>query len=215
MKTLLFDLDGTLIDSRADLTSAVNCALQAAGRPPKSQDEVVPHVGNGLQILLKQVLGPSANGALKLATEAFIAYYDAHCVDETTLYDGVLDGLNDLKTSARFAVVTNKPAGFAKKIIERLDLSPLLPVVIGGDSLAERKPHPAPFLKALHDLGGEAASALVVGDGPQDVKGGQAAGLKTCVAQYGYGYAPSLLELKPDYTIKAFKELKEIVLWQR
>jgi phosphoglycolate phosphatase len=213
IETVLFDLDGTLIDSRADLTSSVNHALRTIGRPTRTEAEVVPHVGNGLGMLLSAIIGPVQESILKQATDAFVAHYDEHCVDETTLYEGVLPTINALRAKTRLGVVTNKPRGFAVKILEKLDVGDIISVVIGGDTLPERKPHPAPLLRAVKDLGGLVASTLVVGDGIQDIKAGQAAGSRTCVARYGYGFSKELLEMKPDYTIQTFDELKEIVLW--
>lgn len=207
---VLFDLDGTLIDSRADLTSAVNAGLKAIGRPPQLMEEIVPHVGNGLNELLTQVMG-GPDPRLDTAIDAFSEYYDEHCVDETSLYGGVKETLEALTKKARLGVVTNKPERFARRIVEELGVGDLLPVVVGGDTLDERKPHPAPIQKAVKDLKADFAGTLMVGDGSPDFLSGQAAGTMTCAALYGYGFREEFLKLKPTFCINQFIELKEIV----
>ncbi len=211
IKTLLFDLDGTLIDSRVDLASAVNFALKSAGRPMKSQDEIIPHVGNGLRILLGNVMGPSDSPSMEKAIAGFSYYYLDHCVDKTTLYDGVRDTIESFSGKITMGIVTNKPKVFSEMIIKSLGLAPFISFIIGGDSLPERKPHPAPLFEALKALNGSPTSALMLGDGPQDIQAGHAAGTQTAVARYGYGYRPETLDLKPDYVVDRFTDLKEIV----
>lgn len=211
IETVLFDLDGTLIDSRRDLSNAVNHALEAVGQPRQSEDEIVPHVGNGLRVLLSEVMGPVSDDTLEAAIRAFSKFYEGHCVEHTVLYDGVGPVIRELSARRRIGIVTNKPEHFARKIVMELGIGELIGAVVGGDSIAERKPHPAPVLKAMRDLGGVCESALIVGDGAQDIQAGQAAGTLTCVARYGYGFRSDSLELKPNFQINRFIELKEIV----
>lgn len=212
IQTLLFDLDGTLVDSRADLADAVNRTLADAGLPEQAEDEIVLHVGNGMRMLLAEVMGPVPSETLERGIRVFADYYDEHCVDKTVLYPGVRECLSDLRSRAKFAVVTNKPVRFTEKILMRLGIRGMIDTVVGGDSLSERKPHPAPMLKALKDITANPDSALVVGDGHQDVQSGQAAGLRTCVARYGYGYRAGSTDLSPDFWIDRFHDLKEIVI---
>ena len=211
IKTLLFDLDGTLIDSRADLANAVNFALESSGQPKKPHDEIIPHIGNGLRVLLSEVFGPVSEEVLESGIASFSAHYDQHCVDQTILYENVLDILTDLSSSRQIGVVTNKPEKFSEKIIHKLGLSNIISVIVGGDSLPEKKPHPAPVLKALRDLGAESESSLFVGDGIQDIQAGKTASLLTCIARYGFGFRSESIDLKPDFQIHRFNELKEIV----
>jgi phosphoglycolate phosphatase len=210
--TVLFDLDGTLIDSRLDLANAVNNALRVVGLPEQTEAEITPHVGNGLRVLLGEIMGPVAESVLDRGITAFSEFYDEHCVDLTVWYPGVADFVRSTRGAKKFAVVTNKPERFAIKIVKKLGLLDELPVIIGGDTLPQRKPHPAPVLKALSALGAETGSALMVGDGFQDVVAGQTAGVLTCIAEYGYGFRSTSLDLKPDFKIRSFAELKEIVL---
>jgi len=211
IETLLFDLDGTLVDSRRDLANAVNFALESVDQPRQSEEEIVPHVGNGLRILLSEVMGPVPDEMLEIATRSFSIYYDAHCVDHTVLYENVQAVMTGISIDRKIGVVTNKPEAFAQKIIRHFGLSDMIGVIVGGDSLPEKKPHPAPVLKAVRDLGGDVQSAMVVGDGAQDIQAGQAAGLLTCIARYGYGFRSESLTLKPDFQINRFIELKEIM----
>jgi phosphoglycolate phosphatase len=212
IRTVLFDLDGTLVDSRVDLASAVHFALKATGQPHQPDENIIPHVGNGLRVLLSEVLGPVEEDVLTTAIAAFEAFYDLHCVKNTVLYENVLDCLKELHENIILGVVTNKPVRFAEKIIRGLNFNNFISVIVGGDSLPERKPHPAPLLKAVTDVEGSADTTLIVGDGAQDIMAGQAAGVRTCIARYGYGYKPDFLDLKPDYYIDDFREIKEIVL---
>lgn len=212
LKVLLLDLDGTLIDSRHDLTDAVNAALRAVDQPERSEAEVVPHVGNGLRVLLKEVLGPVSDEALAKAMAAFSEYYGRHCVDKTVLYPDVLDVLRDIHTHVQLGVVTNKPHRFADQILTKLGLGDIVSTIIGGDSIAERKPHPAPVLKAIYNLGSTPEQALMVGDGTQDIQAGQSAGVLTGLVRYGFGFRTEALDLKPDFVLSRFREIKEIVL---
>ena len=212
ISAVLFDLDGTLVDSRADLVSAVNHALELAGRPGQTEAQITPHIGNGMVRLVSGVFGAVPEEVLAAGVAAFAAYYDEHCLDSTRLYDDVKDGLEALAPRAKLAVVTNKPAAFTERILRGLGIRNHISSVVGGDSLPERKPHPAPLLKALNDLNASPLHALMVGDGMQDLLAGGAAGVRTCLARYGYGTSNDAAALSPTYTIDAFRDIKEIVL---
>ncbi|OVE76791.1 hypothetical protein BVX98_04725 [bacterium F11] len=212
MNTIIFDLDGTLIDSREDLASAVNHALQTIGKPQKSTNEIIEHVGYGLAYLLENTVGPVDQKELRKGTEAFQQFYKVHCVDVTRPYKHVLRILKELALVAKLGMVTNKPKTFTELIVTNLGLDQYVSVRIAGDTIQERKPHPAPLLEALRILGGDVHSAYMVGDGIQDVEAGKNAGMKTCVARYGFGFREEIMEFKPDFVIDDFSELKEIVI---
>jgi phosphoglycolate phosphatase len=212
IEAVWFDLDGTLIDSRLDLANAVNHALRTVGLPEQTEAEITPQVGNGLRVLLGEVMGPVPEASLERAMSAFSEYYDEHCVDLTVLYPGVAEFMLPLRGVKKFAVVTNKPERFAIKIVRKLGLAEMMTAIVGGDTLSQRKPHPAPVFKALSELGCEPDSALMVGDGMPDMLAAQTAGVRTCIAEYGFGFRPESLDLKPDFKIRRFTELKEIVL---
>lgn len=210
--TILFDLDGTLVDSREDLTDAVNHALRTLGLDEKPASAIVPHVGDGLRMLLRGVLPPVDDESFLRAVGAFTTFYQEHCVDKTRLYPDVASTIDRLSKSMNIGVVTNKPMAFSRKILGVLGIENHVKTLIGGDSVSEKKPHPAPLLAAIKNLGGDEASALMVGDGVQDVTAGKNAGIKTCVARYGFGYRPETMALEPDFAINDFKEIKEILL---
>ncbi len=210
-QTLLLDLDGTLVDSRADLASAVNHTLAHLGHPPQTIEEIVPRIGNGLRRLLIDSIGLMDVDVLVQAKNVFEDYYAHHCLDQTVLYEGVRDGLAHFTNKLKLGVVTNKPHAFAIKILAHLDLLKIFGVVIGGDSLPKGKPDPEPLHEALRVLKAEASTALIVGDGIQDVQAGQAAGVRTCLVRYGFGFNEGLMKLGPDHAIHRFIELKEIV----
>lgn len=212
IKAVVFDLDGTLVDSRADIAGAVNHALRSNGQPEQSEADIVPHVGNGMRVLISEVFGPVPDETLNAGVRSFVDYYEKHCLDQTRLYPGVDEALRELSRNARLAIVTNKPVMFTEQILRGLGIRDRLSAVVGGDSLAERKPHPAPVLKALDELGASPLASLMVGDGIQDIMAGQAAGVQTCVALYGYGFNADTLDLRPTFSINTFSDIKEIVL---
>jgi len=211
IKTIIFDLDGTLIDSEGDLARAVNHALKAIGEPRQPQARITSFIGNGLRFLLINVLGPGKENLFPQARVAFNEYYLAHCTDKTKLYPGVLDFLKKYSPKLKMAIVTNKPQVFAEKIAEDLGIDRYFSLISGGDSFPKGKPHPQPLLEALAKMGGKPETSLMVGDGPQDLEAGKAAGIKTCVVRYGFGFKESLIELIPDFVIDQFKELENIV----
>jgi phosphoglycolate phosphatase len=210
-QTLLLDLDGTLIDSRLDLVSAVNHTLVQLGYPKQEFNEIVPRIGNGLRRLLRESIGLNDDAVLLKAKGIFETYYGDHCMDETVLYDDVAEVLGHFSNKLKLAVVTNKPRAFAEKILDEFGLKSIFPVVLGGDSLPKAKPDPELLWLAIEKLGGDRVTALMVGDGPQDLQAGKAAGVKTCMVRYGFGFHESLMNLNPDHLIKKFIELKEIV----
>jgi phosphoglycolate phosphatase len=208
---VLFDLDGTLIDSRADLVASVNAGLIQAGRPAQSADQIVPHVGNGMAMLIRGVLGPHDAGTFDLAVHGFNAHYERHCVDSTVAYTDVNAGLAFLSSGAALGGVTNNPEGLARTILTALGLMEFIRVVVGGDTLPQRKPDPAPVRFALEKINVAPAEALMVGDGEQDLDAAQRAGVRTCLVRYGYGFRPETMALRPDFVIDGFSQLKEIV----
>lgn len=210
--TVLFDLDGTLVDSRTDLSNAVNHALETVGRPRQPEKKIIPYVGNGLKSLISSVLGKSSPETLEVAVKAFEDFYNDHCVDKTVLYEQVFDSLKVLSNRAKLGIVTNKPFRFAEKIVRQLGIQSFLTVIIGGDSTPEKKPHPTPILEGVKRTGGNCSETILVGDGHQDMLAGRAAGLFTCAARYGYGFTPLILDYGPDFIIDRFEQLKEIVL---
>ena len=193
-RTFLFDLDGTLADTLADIAASTNHVRQAHGLPPAGRDAVARLVGDGARTLLARALAevlPAAGDERERQLDAAFADYAAHhqqqCLREVTLYPGVREFLLAQRDAgAALAVVTNKPERFAVPIVLHLGLGELLPVVVGGDTLPVRKPDPAPLRLALDRLGRPLAGAVMVGDGVQDLRAGKALGVRTIACMFGF-----------------------------
>jgi phosphoglycolate phosphatase len=208
---VLFDFDGTLVDPLDDLTGAANAAREAVGLEPLPRETVRGFVGDGLVAFLQRSLPAEY---IERAQPVFKAYYREHLTDHTRVYAGVPETLARLQDAGcRMAVVTNKPVVFTRQIMDELKVKPFISVVLGVDSLPQRKPEPEPFLKALELLGGkEKSEALVVGDGHQDIKAARAAQLPVCGVLYGMGLPERVRQLAPDYMIERMEDLPRIVL---
>ncbi len=186
---VLLDLDGTLIDSRRDLATAVNLMRAELGGTPLPVDVVVGHVGDGVgQLVARSTADLQGDLDLDLAVATMLRHYHEHLVDETTLYPGTLEALEELREAGwSLAVVTNKPVAPAKILCDRLEISKWIEVVIGGDSCEHAKPHPEPLILALRRLGEPARGSWMVGDHRADLLAGRRTGLRRCFCRYGFG----------------------------
>lgn len=191
-QALLFDLDGTLVDSVPDLARCVNAALQAIGRPPVSEAQVRGWVGNGAARLLHRALTGCRDGEAPAAQHAaamavFDAHYGAEPCRDSRLYPWVARTLAALHARGlRLAVVTNKPERFVAPLLTALGVADRFDALVGGDSTARLKPDPLPVEMALAKLGCPACDALLVGDSRIDMAAGRAAGVATVAVRYGY-----------------------------
>ena len=205
---VVFDLDGTLIDSAPDLAVAVDATLAERDLPPASVDKVRHWVGNGSHKLIERALadafGAAAEtldaGEIDAAHDRFLAHYaDAPCV-RTQLYDGVRECLQAMQArDIACVLVTNKPAAFLPAILEQFALTSFFALTLGGDSLSEKKPHPAPLLHAAEHTDVVPARALMVGDSRHDVQAGKAAGFRTLAVTYGYNHGEPIADSAPDH----------------
>lgn len=211
--TVVFDLDGTLVDSAPDLHAAVNRVLgEGLGRPPLPMEAIRGMVGQGARRLVEQALeatGGIAAPGLDPWTERFLELYGADPARLTTVWPGVVDQLDSLRRQGvELAVCTNKPEVPSHTLLKAVGLAPYFGAVVGGDTLAVKKPDPAPLLAAIQRVGGEPASAVLVGDSPHDVATARAAGVPVVAVTFGYSkVAPA--ELGADRLIDAFTELPE------
>lgn len=205
-----FDLDGTLVDSSADLAAAVNHVLASIGLPPLGIAEVCRNIGGGGRRMLSLSLadaGIDPPDALDAHYAALLAYYADHIVDATRPYPGVTDTLDALRrTGARLAVVTNKGERLAVKLLDALGLTDRFDCVIGGDSVAHGKPAPDPILEMLRRCGG--GPAAFVGDSEYDVAAAHAAGIPCVAVSFGFPGKP-IAELGADAMIDDFAALPE------
>jgi len=184
---IIFDLDGTLIDSRADLALAVNLTRAELDLPPIAQAQVVGFVGEGVRRLLSRAI-PERPELLAQALEINERHYRAHLLDQTRLYPGVAEALETFRLRGlRLMVVTNKPREFTGLILEGLGIQGLMAAVVGGGDGPGLKPDPAPLRLALDRAGCAAAGSWMAGDHFTDLEAGRRAGLKRCYCRYGFG----------------------------
>ncbi len=209
IKALLFDLDGTLVDSAEDLMDALNEVLVGEGLRRVSGAEVRSMIGDGALKLVERGL-VETGGDLRRSDELlaiFLKIYEPRSSRKTRPYPGVLDTLGGLRKSGlHLAIVTNKPEVATRLITNALGLTPFFGAVVGGDTLPERKPHRAPVEEALRRLGVGASEALMVGDSCHDVEAAHAAGLKAAVVSYGYAHGDPR-GLGADFVIDHFSDL--------
>jgi phosphoglycolate phosphatase len=215
IRLVIFDLDGTLIDSRLDLVHSVNAALRHIGRPELPEDVIASYVGDGAPMLIRRALGAEADdeALVKTGLEFFLSYYREHKLDHTTLYDGILDALRVIQgrngLSRTMAVLTNKPVRPSVAIVEALGLGPFFSAVYGGNSFATKKPDPEGAREILRETGVPAEDTLMVGDSHVDVGTARNAGLWSCGVTYGF--APHTLNPDPpDVVVDSCDELAQL-----
>jgi phosphoglycolate phosphatase len=216
IKLVIFDLDGTLVDSRLDLVHSVNAALRHIGRPSLPDDVIASYVGDGAPILIQRALGGDAvdEATVRQGLQFFLSYYREHKLDHTTVYDGVHEALAAIQrasngTPRKMAVLSNKPVVPSRAIIEAFGLARFFVQVYGGNSFATKKPDPEGALKLLEETGVPPHQAVIVGDSHIDIETGKNAGLWTVGVTYGF--APHTLPATPpDILIDLPRELSEI-----
>ena len=188
IQTVLFDLDGTLLDTAPDLANALNATLRLNGLPPLPYEQIRPVVSHGGQALIKLgfSLGPG-HADFEPLKKQLLDYYQAHIAEQTSLFPGMSDVLNSIeKLDLNWGVVTNKPAWLTQPLMDAVDLTRRASTIVSGDTLDERKPHPAPLLYACKVTGSKPDTCLYVGDAQRDIEAGHNAGMPTLVALFGY-----------------------------
>jgi phosphoglycolate phosphatase len=206
VRLLIFDLDGTLIDSRLDLVHSVNAALEHMGRLTLPHELIESYVGNGVAVLIQRALGPNpAEEEVERGQKFFLAYYREHMLDNTVAYPGVPETLEALRDRP-MAVLTNKPVRFSEDIIAGLGLARYFRFVYGGNSFASKKPDPIGVQTLLRDLDTPPQEAMMVGDSGVDVRTARNAGIWACGVSYGLGL-DSMRADPPDVMLDNFSEL--------
>jgi phosphoglycolate phosphatase len=229
IKLVIFDLDGTLIDSRLDLVHSVNAALRHIGRPELPDDVIASYVGDGAPILIQRALGGEVvdDALVRQGLQFFLSYYREHKLDHTTVYGGVFEALQSIQNSPRqssngnhrsnsndvtrqMVVLTNKPVVPSRAIVEALGMGPFFSQIYGGNSFATKKPDPEGARKLLEESGVRPEEAVIVGDSHVDVETGRNAGLWTVGVTYGfaphtlYGDPPDVLVDTPGELVEVF-----------
>ncbi|HET9400176.1 MAG TPA: HAD-IA family hydrolase [Candidatus Acidoferrales bacterium] len=210
VRAVIFDLDGTLIDSKLDLVLAVNAAMTHMGRAELDHETIATYVGNGAPVLMRRALGTNASDEqCQRALDFFLRYYREHMLDNTVAYPGVREGLAAMNGLA-MAVLTNKPVRISQMILDGLGLAAYFRFVYGGNSFETKKPDPYGVNLLLKDFGVSAREALIVGDSDVDVQTARNAGTWACGVSYGLG-SHKLNEVPPDVMLDSLAELPAIL----
>jgi phosphoglycolate phosphatase len=213
---LLFDLDGTLLDSAPDLATAVDQMLVTLGYAAVGEQWVRRWIGNGAQVLVRRALAhaqqvPEAgidDPQLAEALKVFMACYQACCCQLSRLYDGVIGALQHWQhCGIAMACVTNKPGRFTQPLLAHYGLLGFMPVAVSGDSLSLKKPAPEPLLHACELMSVRPSSAVMVGDSVNDVLAARAAGMPVACVDYGYNHGEPIATAGPDSVISSLIEL--------
>jgi phosphoglycolate phosphatase len=221
---LIFDFDGTLVDTRLDITNAVNDMLARFGMPPKPVDEITSYVGDGIGKIVERSLGKAggaaddgggkiegresgaAGPALEEAVKAFREAYARRLLENTAPYPGVLETLAELDGRVK-AILTNKAYEFTKAISDGLGFTPHFAVILGGDSVKERKPSTEGVELILDATGIARERAVMIGDGPNDVLTAKNAGIASIYVTYGFNPPSAVVSLDPDIVVDDPREI--------
>jgi phosphoglycolate phosphatase len=216
IKLLIFDLDGTLIDSQLDLIHSINAMLWHFGKAELPGEVIATYVGDGAPMLVRRALGdPEDEKFVQEALNYFLAYYREHKLDNTLIYDGVREALTSIRQSRNgqprtMAVLSNKPVNPSRAILEGLGVAEFFTQIYGGNSFPTKKPDPLGAQKLLEETGCLPKETVIVGDSSNDVLTGRNAGLWTVGVTYGF--APQSLELTPpDVLVDSPRELAEVL----
>ncbi len=209
VRLILFDLDGTLIDSKQDIATSVNSMMGLLNLPPLPHETIYEFVGNGVTPLIRQAVATAGGMDFDRALEIFKAYYMEHCLDTTTLFPGVLEVFRHLAGIPK-VVLTNKSQGFSEKILQGLGLTPLLKGIYGGDTEFPKKPDPAVVhhLMKIHKAG--ASETIMVGDSSVDMETGRRAGILTAGVTYGLRPREEILGCRPDLILESITDLLKL-----
>jgi phosphoglycolate phosphatase len=206
VRAIVFDLDGTLIDSKDDLILSVNAALAELGRPALPNEQIASYIGQGAPVLIRRALGDAASDEeCRRGLEFFLAYYETHKMDHTTLYPGVREGLAQL-AGFPLVILTNKPARISLRILQELKLANLFRAIYGGNSFSTKKPDPLGMNTILGELGVRPRETVLVGDSEIDVQTARNAGTWVATVTYGFG-AHRLDAFPPDFFLGSLIEL--------
>src|ERR1017187_2464191 len=210
VRLLVFDLDGTLVDSKQDLALSVNAMRKEMGLAPLTLELISSYVGHGVMLLVRRSLGSHATDEnVEKGLAFFLDYYRQHMLDNTAPYPGVSEALEKLK-GHKMAVLTNKPVNFSREMISRLGFAPYFSYVYGGNSFPQKKPDPVGLHKLMEDLQVSPRETVMEGDSDTDILTGRNAGVLTCGVTYGFG-AETLEKASPDLTIDDMRELPPLL----
>ena len=208
IKLIMFDLDGTLVDTALDITNALNFAIKPYDMKSLTVEDTIKMVGEGVSRLVEKVLTAERMQLKSDVMKRFIEYYSEHLTDNSKVYPHIKETLENLAGFWK-AVISNKREDPSKRLIKELGLSEYFDLIIGSDSAGERKPSPLPVLYVINKLGISIEESIIVGDSNYDIEAGKKAGVKTIAVTYGYRPRESLTEA--DYVIDDIRELVPLV----
>jgi len=204
IKLIIFDLDGTLVDTSGDITNALNYALKPYGLRDLTVEDTIKMVGEGITRLIEKILENERIQMRDTVIKRFLDYYSEHLVDFSTLYPHVRETLEKLNGYKK-AVISNKREYLSTRLLDKLDLLKYFDLVVGSDTTSERKPSAIPVIYVFTKLGVNPDESIIVGDSNYDIEAGKKAGLKTVAVTYGYRERQYLIDA--DYIIDSMKDL--------
>lgn len=215
---LLFDLDGTLIDSASDLALCVNFMLRSIGRDSCSEATIHTWVGNGATTLVKRALSGNEivdenidEGLFQKALSLFLEYYKENICVQTSMYEGVASTLEVLQQNYKLAIITNKPFEFIEPILQKLNIEQRFTLYIGGDSLPLKKPDPSPLLYVCEKLHVKPENAVMIGDSKNDILAASSANIDSIAVSYGYNYGEDISIYFPNVVIDNFCDILDLL----
>jgi 2-phosphoglycolate phosphatase len=212
LKAVLFDLDGTLIDSKKDIAAAANAARVHFRMPALPLETVTGYIGWGIEHLNRKALATEDPARLAEGLKVLEAYYREHCVDQTVIFPGVRELLDFLKgRGIPMGLVSNKPHEFTLITLEKLGLMPYFAVALGADATPNKKPHPEPLLTALAKIGAKPSEAVMIGDSPVDAQAARAAGMLVGLVSHGFVPKEYLNSSDPDWLVDSLIDFIDIL----
>jgi phosphoglycolate phosphatase len=211
--TLVFDLDGTLVDTAPDLVAATNHVLAHVGLPPIDEKSLRPYIGHGARVMIERATAAAklCEADRELLLDRFLDYYGANIAVGSRPFEGAVEALERFRAAgARLAVCTNKREGMSRLLLDTLDLSRYFAAIAGRDTLANCKPHPGALLGTISLAGGNAARAVMIGDSSVDIATAKAAGVPVIAVSFGYTDTP-IRDFDPDAVIDHYRELEPAI----
>ncbi len=206
IELLIFDLDGTLIDSKRDIANSLNLTFKEVGLPELTHELIYSYVGNGVRRLMIDAVGSEDSKLIDHTLACFEQHYLEHLLDETRLFPGIVEVLAHFEDK-KIALATNKPTHYTEKIMTGLNLQAKFDFVMSANPKVRLKPHPAMLLKTLQVLDVAPADAIMIGDSLNDIHAAKAAGVSVCGVGYGFADAQTLKSENPDFFIDQSHEL--------
>ncbi|NIQ03441.1 MAG: HAD-IA family hydrolase [Nitrospinaceae bacterium] len=207
IQLFVFDFDGTLADTRLDIADSVNRVLREMGLPERDRETLFGFIGRGVQHLMTRSLEGTGCDDLPRAIDAFMQHYEAHLMDQTTLFPNCREALTHLAGKEK-AILSNKPTRFITRILDALDCRAPFASIIGGDIMPEKKPDPGGLHHLMEKHRKRPDEILMIGDSLVDIETGKRAGVRTCGVTYGHARRAELEEARPDWIIDDLAELK-------